>query len=64
MKRVQLSAQSEEFIRAQIAVLGEVQERNPPKSATWRRASALLAPLFAEMERRQKAGLLVNARAC
>lgn len=35
-----------------------VQKRNPMTSPAWQDASAKLAPLFAEMARRQKAGVL------
>ena len=38
-----------------IARLGETQERFPPTSDMWHLASTELAPLFAEMARRQKA---------
>ena len=61
MSRAPLSLQSEEFVRAQIKLLGDIQERNKPTSAAWKAASRALRPLFAEMARRQKAGLLLNS---
>ena len=36
-----------------IEALQEIQKRNPPHSAEWKAASEALAPLFAEMARRQ-----------
>jgi hypothetical protein len=41
-----------------IADQQSIQERNPPLSLVWLDASATLAPLFAEMARRQTAGEL------
>lgn len=41
-------------ILAAIAALQEVQKRNPPSSKAWQDASAALAPLFAEMAKRQE----------
>ena len=45
-------------LRAAIEGLQEIQKRNPADSFAWRLASKQLQPLFAEMDRRQKAGLL------
>jgi phage antirepressor YoqD-like protein len=45
-------------LRVQISDLQEIQKRNPLGSFASRLASKQLAPLFAEMARRQKAGLL------
>lgn len=45
-------------LRAAIEGLQEIQKRNPPDSFASRLASKQLQPLFAEMARRQKAGLL------
>lgn len=39
----------------EIERLQGVQRRNPPSSAAWQGASEALAPLFAEMARRQRA---------
>lgn len=41
-----------------IAALQNAQKRSPPSSSAWLAASAALAPLFAEMARRQKTGAL------
>jgi hypothetical protein len=41
-----------------IKALQAIQMRNSPKSAKWQKASEFLAPMFAEMARRQNAGLL------
>lgn len=43
-----------ELIVAEIERLQAVQRRNPPSSAAWQEASDALAPLFAEMARRQR----------
>lgn len=42
-------------LMARIAALQKVQKRNPQNSPAWQEASAELAPLFAEMARRQRA---------
>lgn len=42
-----------ELLRA-IEGLGTVQQRNAPTSAKWQKASELLAPMFAEMARREQ----------
>jgi hypothetical protein len=38
-----------------IELLQQVQKQNPPTSALWQKASAELAPLFAEMAHRTNA---------
>lgn len=48
---------TEELVR-RIEELQNVQKRNSPKTQAWADASKALAPLFAEMAKRQKAGLL------
>ncbi len=40
---------------ARIEALQEIQKRNRPTSAAWRKAHRTLQPLFSEMARRQKA---------
>lgn len=45
-------------LRAAIEGLQQIQKTNPPNSFASRLASKQLAPLFEEMARRQKAGLL------
>lgn len=42
----------------EIAAWQDIQKRNRPTSDEWQFASRALAPLFEEMARRQKAGLL------
>jgi alkyl hydroperoxide reductase subunit AhpC len=41
-----------------IRALQTIQKRNSPKTAKWQKASEFLAPMFAEMAKRQKAGTL------
>lgn len=41
-----------------ISALQAIQMRNSPKTAKWQKASEFLAPMFAEMAKRQNAGKL------
>lgn len=45
-------------IEAQIAELQAIQKTHHHSQPAWQTASEMLAPLFAEMARRQEAGLL------
>lgn len=53
-----LTERDTQSLLADIGSLQGIQKRNPQSSAAWQAASTELAPLFAEMARRQKAGLL------
>jgi len=53
-----LTERDTQDLLADIGALQAIQKRNQMSSAAWRAASDALAPLFAEMKRRQEAGLL------
>lgn len=41
-------------LEREIALLQQIQKINSPRTDVWKRASEQLAPLFAEMKRRQR----------
>lgn len=56
--RQQMENKPTHEVLAEISAWQDIQKRNPMTSEAWQFASRALAPLFSEMARRQKAGLL------
>jgi hypothetical protein len=58
MNAREIQAIPQAMLEAEIVMLQNIQKTHNSTSSAWRMASDLLQPMFEEMARRQKAGLL------